>query len=426
MTAPALMPTKAVVEGRSAARSELDWWRLGLVLVGALALVAGIAVVDARPVGVFDDDAMYVILARSLASGEGYRWLNLPGAPAATHFPPGYPLLLAAVSWLGPAFPANVVMFKALNAPFLAVAAVLVARLAYDRAVGASWALGLGAASAVSIPLLVLGSMVLSELLFLAMLIAMLGALETFVEGGGTTRRALLLGAAIAACTLVRSHGVVLVPAVVLALAAQRRWRDAALVAGASVACLLPWQLWSAAHSGQLPAPLLGSYDTYASWWVRGLRVMGPGVIPATLAKTVPETLQMLGVLFSPLRADAARTATLLSLGALAVTGAWSVPRRLPVAIIAAEYAGDISLHPGRPAVPVLSFTTAQYLRDHSAAENATEGLGPILAAYPVRTVIVGNRTTVDAADLLVSSPTPRLALRADFPGGVAYTVLPK
>jgi len=531
MTAPALMPTKAVVEGSSAARSELDWWRLGLVLVGALALAAGVAVIDARPVGVVHDDAMYVILARSLASGEGYRFLNLPGAPAATHFPPGYPLLLAAVSWVAPAFPASVVVFKALNALFLAAAAVLVARFAHARAVGAPWALGLGATSAVSIPLLVLGSMVLSEPLFLAMLIAALAALELFVERPGSTRRALLLGAAIAACALVRSHGIVLVPAVVLALAARRRWRDAALVAGAAVACLLPWQLWSAAHSGQLPAPLLGNYDTYASWWVRGLRVTGLGMIPATLAKTVPETLDMLAVLFSPVRAGAARTATLVALGALALTGAWSVRRRLPVTllflagyalivlvwpfnpsrfvwgiwplllllvvagahaavafpsrlalpartvllaafawvvvgyaayelrgvrgswwssiarantqriapavqwaaantapgdVLAAEDEGAIYLYTGRRAVPVFSFTTAQYLRDHSAAENATEGLRPILDAYPVRTVIVSSRKTVDAADFLVNSPTPRLALRAEFPGGVAYTVLPK
>jgi hypothetical protein len=94
--------------------------------------------------------------------------------------------------------------------------------------------------------------------------------------------------------------------------------------------------------------------------------------------------------------------------------------------VLAAEDEGAIYLYTGRTAVPVFSFTTAQYLRDHSAAENATEGLGPILSSYPVRTVIVGSRKTVDAADYLVNSPIPRLALRAEFAGGVAYTVLPK
>lgn len=512
-------------------RESIDWWRLGLALVGALALAAGLAVVDARPVGVVHDDAMYVILARSLASGEGYRFLNLPGAPPATHFPPGYPALLAIVSLFAPAFPASVVVFKAMNAVFLAAAAVLVARFARSRAVGARWALALGVATAVSIPLLVLGSMVLSELFFLAILLSLLPALERFVEGESAAARAAVLGVAIAMAAMVRSHGIVLLPAVVLVLMQRRRWRDAAILGIAAVVCLLPWQLWSAAHAGRLPAPLLGNYDTYTSWWVRGLRVMGAGMVPATLGKTVPETLQMLAVLFSPFSASVAHTITLSMLAALAAVGIWSVGRRLPVTLLflagyltivlvwpfnpsrfvwgiwplllllvvagahaaiahpshlarparalllgslvwvtigyaayevrgvrgawwssiartntqriapavgwtlehtgpdellAAEDEGAIYLYTGRRAVPVFSFTTAQYLRDHSAAENATEGLAPILRAYPVRTVVVGSRKTVDAADHLVRSPHPLLALRADFPGGVAYTVLPK
>jgi hypothetical protein len=525
------MVTEHVAGAESAIPSSLDRWRLGLVLVAAIALAAGLAVVDTYPVGVVHDDAMYVILARALASGEGYRYLNLPGAPAATHFPPGYPALLALVSWIAPAFPANVVVFKALNALFLAAAAVLVARFARERAVGQGWSLALGGAAAVSIPLLVLGSMVLSEPLFLALLLLLLPALESLTESRASLTRVVVLGAAIGACTLVRSHGIALLPAAVIALALRRRWRDAAVVTGAATACLLPWQLWSAAHSGRLPAPLLGNYDSYVAWWVRGLRVAGPGMIPDTLAKTVPETLGMLAVLFSPLRGAVAHGATLAALGALAAMGVWSLRRRMPVTllfvalylaivlvwpfnpsrfvwgiwpllllvvvagahaaasgarglaqpariallasfawvltgygayelrgvrgswwssiaranarriapavrwtlantppgdVLAAEDEGAIYLYTGRTTVPVFSFTTAQYLRDHSAAENATEGLGPIIAAYPVRTVIVGSRKTADAADFLVNSPMPRLALRAEFAGGVAYTVLPK
>lgn len=531
MTAPVVGALEPVAGARTFLRASIDRWRLGLVVVGAVALAAGMAVVDGYPVGVVHDDAMYVILARSLASGEGYRFLNLPGAPAATHFPPGYPALLALVSSIAPAFPANVVVFKALNALFLAGAAVLIARLARERAMNEGWSLGVGAVTAVSIPLLVLGSMVLSEPFFLALLLLVLPALESLVESRGSVRRVVALGAALGACTLVRSHGIALVPAVAALLLLRRRWRDAALVTAVAIACLLPWQLWSAAHSGQLPAPLLGNYDSYAAWWVRGLRVDGIGMVPETLAKTVPETLDMLAVLFSPLRGTVAHATTLAALGALAIVGAWSVRRRMPVTllflaiylaivlvwpfnpsrfvwgiwplllllvgagahagvvrasglasparfallasfawvligygayevrgvrgswwssiaranarriapavrwtlantapddVLAAEDEGAIYLYTGRRAVPVFSFTTAQYLRDHSAAENAGEGLGPILSAYPVRTVVVGSRKTVDAADFLAKSPTPRLALRADFPGGVAYTVLPK
>ncbi len=86
------------------------WWPLGLTAVGGLAIAVGLAVVDALPVGVVADDSFYVILARALASGEGYRYLNVPGHPAATHFPPGYPALLSLLSLVVP-FPASIIVF---------------------------------------------------------------------------------------------------------------------------------------------------------------------------------------------------------------------------------------------------------------------------------------------------------------------------
>ena len=95
-----------------ASRDATVAWRVALACVGALALTVGVAIVDALPVGVVADDSFYVILARALASGEGYRYLNIPGHPAGTHFPPGYPSLLALLSLLVPAFPASVVALK--------------------------------------------------------------------------------------------------------------------------------------------------------------------------------------------------------------------------------------------------------------------------------------------------------------------------
>ena len=103
-------PARPIVAADVAAR-RTAWWPVALACVGALALATGIAIVDALPVGVVADDSFYVILARALASGEGYRYLNVPGHPAATHFPPGYPALLAVLSFALPAFPASVVGF---------------------------------------------------------------------------------------------------------------------------------------------------------------------------------------------------------------------------------------------------------------------------------------------------------------------------
>jgi hypothetical protein len=523
-------PAVGTAEMQGTAR-RTAWWPLALVAVAGLGLAAGLAVVDAMPVGVVADDAFYVILARSIATGQGYRALNVPGLPAGTHFPPGYPALLALVSSVVPAFPASVAAFKALNAAFLAIAAVLAARLVRRRAgVGPAWSVALGAVCAVSLPLLILSNLVLSELCFLAFALALLLALESLADERTSAWRVALLGAAIAACTLVRTHGIVLVPAAALVLAARRRWRDAALLSGVAAACLLPWQLWTARHAGAVPAPMLGMYDSYAGWWIRGVRELGPSMIPATFAKTSAETVVMLSVLFSPLRSALARDVTLAALGALVVAGGLATWRRLPVTllflagylaivlvwpfqtarfvwgiwplllalvtlgawagavrvnwpravraalvvafawvavgyaryevrgvrgewwsslarantpriaatvrwvaanaapgeVVASENEGAVFLYTGHQAVPIVPLTPGGYLRDATPAENATHGLAPVLDAYRVRTVVVTAGAAYDAARQLASAPHPRLVLREEFPGGAAFTVVPR
>jgi hypothetical protein len=79
---------------------------------------------------------------------------------------------------------------------------------------------------------------------------------------------------------------------------------------------------------------MLGMYDSYAAWWLRGLRDMGPSMIGATVAKTVPETTVMLSVLFSPLKGSAAHAVTLTALALLAVAGCVASWRRMPVTLL--------------------------------------------------------------------------------------------
>jgi hypothetical protein len=508
-----------------------------LVFVGAAALAAGIVAIDPSPVGAVHDDAGYVVLARSLATGHGYRNLNLPGSPASIHVPPGYPAFLALLWWADPVFPNNLVLFKAANLVLLGLAAVLLARFAQSRVLDAAWAVGTGVVAAISIPMLIVGSLLLSEALFFLVVIALLPALESFAERPSAVWRALALGAGIAVCSLVRSHGIALLPGVLLVLAVRRRWRDAALVTAATIVCLAPWQVWAGLHAGAVPAPLEGAYGSYASWWVRGAREMGASMIPATLAKTVPESTRTFAALFSPAIGPLARAVTIVSLAALAAAGVRATWRRIPVTVlfmtgyfaivllwpfpptrfiwglwplillviaagardvmaaaraslprgenvfariggfanvaafawvaigygmyevrgirgnwwssiprlnaprimwvarwiatntepgdvVATEDDGAVYLYTGRLTVPVLAFTAAQYFHDRSAAENVAEGLAPILAAYPVRTIVAGTPKQAEAADFLVNARPPRLAMRMDSPFGVAYTVL--
>jgi hypothetical protein len=506
-------------------------WALALGAIALLALIVGVAVTDDYHVGVFHDDSMYVILARSLATGEGYRYLNLPGAPEATHFPPGYPALLALVWRVVPSFPANVTAFKLLNAGFLCASAVLAAQLVRERLGSRSWGLGLGVVTAVSVPLLVLVTMVLSEPLFLSLLLASLLLAERLVSGAPSVGRALGLGVLVGCLSLIRTHGIVLVPALVLPLLLQRRWRDAATFILTAIIVLTPWQLWSSSPAGVLPKPLEGNYGSYIGWWVRGYHEMGASMIVETLRRTVPETSSMLAALFSPARGAFAQAITIVALFVLALAGARTLRTRAPVTllfllgylaitlawpfqpsrfvwgvwpllllvivaagwsitsalprwpraarallaalllwisagyaayelraargswwasisragdkrisaavdwtrantspsdVVAADDEGAVFLYTGRKAVPVASFTTAHYLRERSAELEAREGLEPILAAYPLRVVLVGSKATFDAAEYLTKRPVPLLAPRGQFDGGAAFTVLPQ
>lgn len=241
-------------------------------LLAALSMAVVVACIEPFPVGVFQDDGIYTVLAKSLATGQGYRYLNMPDAPNATHFPPAYPLFLAGLWKLFPSFPANVTLFKFANAAFIGVSAVLAYHFA-RRVVGLGpWTAALSVAAFTACAQVVLLSvMVMSEPLFLAALFPVLTACDRATRSG-SRRDALIAGAAGGALALIRTLGVVAIPATALVLAWRRRWLAAFLVCVAGGVVMLPWQVWVAAHDAEVPAALLGKYGSYAGWLVDGVR----------------------------------------------------------------------------------------------------------------------------------------------------------
>lgn len=266
--------------------------RYAAYIAAALALAAGLYVVDRLPVGGFYDDAFYVILAKSLATGHGYRNLNLPGAPFATHYPPGYPLFLAALWKIGPAFPANLVWFKAANAVFLSVtagAACVFARARLGLAAGVAFVATL--AGTVTTPALYLSCMILSECMFLALLLPLLVWAERATERVeiGT---AMALGACGGVLFLVRSQAIAVIGAIAVAYAMRRHWKNAAVSLAAAVAIIAPWLLWVRAHDSAVPVLMRGDYGSYFAWFVDGLRERGVGLVTATLRRNLPDMFQ--------------------------------------------------------------------------------------------------------------------------------------
>jgi hypothetical protein len=233
------------------------WYPLAsAALVGAAALAA----ITSVPVGVSWDDAVYLVGAKSLATGAGYRFLHLIGAPPAVHFPPAWPTLLAVVWKVNPSFPDNSVLLKLVNPLLLAAAAALACRYGARRLdLPAPAAAAAAVVFTAAWPLVAIAGTLGPEPLFFVTLFLALAMADGAADRGGW-RRAVLAGVAAGTVALVMSAGLALVPALVLALLVAHRRREAAVAAAGAAAVLVPWQLWLARHVSDLSPPLRGSY----------------------------------------------------------------------------------------------------------------------------------------------------------------------
>lgn len=332
-----------------AAPLEVDRWAASLdrrapYIAALIALVAAFATMTSHPIGGFNDDGIYLLTARALAEGQGYVYPQLPGTPPAIHYPPVWPMLLAAVWKIAPPFPANISWFKFINPLVIAVAAAAVVHFGRQRLGLPSWlALGGVVVATVSVPVLLLTNLLLSEPLFLALLVPTLLLTERLVRDGGAR---LAIGAAVlvALLVLVRTLGGVVLVAGVLLLARERRWRELALFAVVTILLLLPWQrfVWQAAPG--FPDELRGSYGPYLEWVVDGYRAGGWPFLWEVLDKNARATWEMIGVLFYPLGSGVARHAMTVAAVASFAAGLVVIARRAKAPVTALALAGYLGV----------------------------------------------------------------------------------
>lgn len=308
--------------------------RAAPLVLGALALAVAVLTITPWPVGVFQDDAIYVVLAKALATGQGFRMINMPGAPHATHFPPGYPLLLAGLWKLFPSFPDNLVVFKFVNALFLAGTAVgtyWFSRLRLDLGPAASFIAA--AAGTISVVVLMITGVVLSEPLYMLLVIPTLLVAERAADRG-SARDAAAAGALIGVLALVRTVGVFLLPAALLVMVFRRRWRSAAITALIAMAFIVPWQMWVSAYQSETPGPFVGKYGAYGPWLAEGYRAGGLAFARAVLEKNADELFGFLGYITLPVAPVWPRLLSLGTVVAMLGVAAATAWRRIPVTIL--------------------------------------------------------------------------------------------
>ncbi|HKW39876.1 MAG TPA: hypothetical protein VJN39_01380 [Gemmatimonadales bacterium] len=259
--------------------------RAGLTVWG-VALISGALALNRDLVGVFYDDGIYASLGWALGHGIGYVHPHLPGAPAAVHFPPLYPLVLAplfgTVSVQTAAFAG-----KVLNVILAAIAAGLIAwHATRSELLGAGtprWLPGVVVgAAAIAIPVLTVLTTLLSEPLFALLLALAVILADRPPERLAPTHAALLAGLAAALALLARSIGVAAGAGVVgFLLFVRRVGRAAAGYAALPVAvAAVAWAAWVLRHAHIIDPALRADYGTYGDVLTQsGLSALGASTL---------------------------------------------------------------------------------------------------------------------------------------------------
>ena len=188
------------------------------------------------------DNAGYYILGRALLQGEGYTNIHIPGTPAASHFPPGYPALLAVAMLFGKSF----TWLKVVNGVLFGAA------LWWFRSI-AEKATGSTAFAWVAVLLVGLNShllrsstIMMSEIPYTAASILALWTLLRWDPESKAFYRSYdfwLVVVLASAAFYIRTAGIALGAGIGLYLLFERRWAAAFTFGGAFFALYLPWVL---------------------------------------------------------------------------------------------------------------------------------------------------------------------------------------
>lgn len=218
--------------------------------------------------GRFDDDAVYVVCAKALAEGHGYRIDSLPGQPAETKFPPLFPALVSVVWRLDSRFPSNLTWLT----PWLwaAIPMLCVVSLPVFRLVGFDLASSLTLAGLIALnPVTaIFGVSVMPELLFTLLCFGSLALVE---KAPGRWCTAAIAGVLGALAYLDRTAALPLLFTVPVCLLARRRWAAAVAYVGGMSPAVAGWAWWCRDHRVRTSDPTLLFHTDYFGQYISNL-----------------------------------------------------------------------------------------------------------------------------------------------------------
>jgi hypothetical protein len=252
---------------KSTPASRLPTLLILLIIIPA-ALCLYLYAADFRAAGLFHDDGIYLVNAKSIYEGAGYRTLSLPDSPPQTKYPPLYPLILSLLWRFNPSFPNNIHLMRI----FSSLCAVFVLFLAWSY-------LKLKSNCKTLILLLFLSALafnayfalfageIMSEMPFTLFSLA---SIVLFLHYERQGKKASLFGAFLLAVIAfyTRTIGVALFFSFVLWFFYQRHFKAAFLLSGITIATVLPWFYWVSINAPAVDSLVGAYYSSYSSWFL--------------------------------------------------------------------------------------------------------------------------------------------------------------
>jgi hypothetical protein len=271
---------------------------------------------DIPQFGGLHDEGLYYVSAKSLADGGGYRIESLPGEPAQTKYPPLYPLLLSVAWRIDPRFPQNLHLAAWIS--WLALPVMLVLSAAYLPKLGVSGWLAwlLLCCIALNPYVIYYGSQLMSELLFLALILAAMLLVERCIDGDAGITLAIAAGATAGLAYLTRSAGIAMLPAAVVYFTLRGKWRTGAWFAAAMAPFIAGWMLWSRLHQAHPADSTLMYYTDYLGYEIYTLNLVS---FPKLLWRNLDWFIWALGSLIQPKFANSPLLSQILKILASAI-----------------------------------------------------------------------------------------------------------
>ncbi|MDR1161914.1 MAG: phospholipid carrier-dependent glycosyltransferase [Tannerellaceae bacterium] len=217
--------------------SRIVYYIVGLVVVFLLSFTY----IFDKKLDLNGDNAEYYVLATSIAGGHGYSDITNEAHPPSNLFPPGYPLLMAAIRIVTD----SIIAQKALNGLFLLASALLLFFFIRKATLPDAMAFVASAILLLNYQVLHFATMMMSEMSFLfftALSIWFLCKMDKEKPFWKDPYFYSLI-VTVAYAYHIRTQGMALVAAVIGYFLFTKRWKQLLAFAGGFAVCLLPWML---------------------------------------------------------------------------------------------------------------------------------------------------------------------------------------